>query len=78
MGIVATRGGVRPVTLGIEFCGFKVWATHVKLRKSSARKMKRRLKGSQKQYARREIDFAKANATVQSYLGLMKHCDASA
>ena len=66
---------VRPATLGIDFLGYKVWATHIKLRKSSARKMKRRLKGIQKQYARGEIDFAKANATVQSYLGIMKHCD---
>jgi len=66
---------IRPVTLGIDFLGYKVWSTHIKLRKSSAMKMKKRLKYIQKQYARGEIDFAKADATVQAHLGIMKHCD---
>ena len=39
---------IRPTTLGIDFLGYKVWSTHVKLRKSSARKMKRRMKLIQK------------------------------
>jgi len=66
---------VRPITLGIDFLGYKVWPTHIKLRKSSALKMKKRLKHIQKQYARGEIDFEKANSVVQSYLGIMKHCN---
>jgi len=66
---------IRPVTLGIDFLGYKVWSTHVKLRKSSARKMKRRMKHIQKQYANDEIDFDNANATMQSYFGLLKHCN---
>ena len=66
---------VRPITLGIDFLGYKVWPTHIKFRKSSARKMKRRIKYLQKQYAKGEIDFAKANSTMQSYFGLLKHCD---
>jgi len=66
---------IRPITLGIDFLGYKVWPTHIKLRKSSARKMKRRLKVIQKLYACGEMDFEKANATVQSYLGIMKHCN---
>ena len=66
---------IRPITLGIEFIGYKVWPTHIKLRKSSARKMKRRLKGVQKLYARSEMDFGEANSVVQSYLGIMKHCN---
>ena len=66
---------IRPTTLGIDFLGYKVWATHVKLRKSSARKMKRRIKHIQKQYANGDIGFDKANATMQSYFGIMKHCD---
>lgn len=37
--------------------------------------MKHRLKYLQKQYARGDIDFARANASVQSYLGIMKHFD---
>lgn len=58
---------IRPITLGIDFLGYKVWSTHVKLRKSSARKIKRRIKYLQKQYVRSEIDFKKVNNTMQLY-----------
>ena len=30
---------IRPVRLGAEFVGFRVWSTHVKLRKKTAKKM---------------------------------------
>jgi len=66
---------IRPITLGIDFLGYKIWPTHVKLRKPSALKMKKRLKYIQKQYYNGEIDFKKADSTVQSYLGILSHCD---
>jgi retron-type reverse transcriptase len=66
---------IRPITLGIDFLGYKVWPTHIRLRKSSALKMKRRLKVIQHKYAKGEIDYPKANETVQSYFGIMKHCN---
>lgn len=66
---------IRPVTLGIEFCGYKTWATHIKLRKSTALKMKRRLKRIQEQYSRGEITMERAMQTVNSYMGILKHCD---
>ncbi len=66
---------VRPITLGIEFVGYRLWATHVKLRKSTALKMKRRFKQVQQLYADGEIEFDKVNSTVQSYYGVLKHCD---
>ena len=66
---------IRPITLGIEFCGYKIWSTHIKLRKRTALKMKRRLKAIQGQYARGEITVERAMQTVNSYLGILKHCD---
>lgn len=60
---------------GIDFCGYRIWPTHKKLRKKTALKMKRRLKYIQKAYARWEINFAKVNASVQSYFGLLEHCN---
>lgn len=64
---------IRPVTLGIDYLGAKIWGTHVKIRKSTALKIKRRLKKIQKQYHDGEINFVTANSTVQSYIGLLKH-----
>ncbi len=66
---------IRPVTLGIEFCGYRVWATHTKLRKSTALKMKRKLKQVQEKYADGEMSYERAMQTVNSYMGILKHCD---
>ncbi len=66
---------IRPITLGIEFCGYRIWPTHVKLRKSTALRMKRKLKVTQKQYAASEIGYERAMQTVNSYMGILKHCD---
>ena len=66
---------IRPISLGIDFLGYKIWPIHTKLRKKAALKMKKRLKYIQKLYARGEIDFKTANAVVQSYLGIMRHCN---
>jgi hypothetical protein len=38
-------------------------------------KMKKRLKYVKKQFERNELPFEKVNATVQSYMGILKHCN---
>ena len=60
---------------GVDFCGYRVWPTHKKLRKKTALKMKKRLKHLQKAYANWRISFAEVNASVQSYFGLLEHCN---
>lgn len=60
---------------GVDFCGYRVWPTHKKLRKTTALKMKKRLKYLQKAYANWRISFAEVNASVQSYFGLLEHCN---
>lgn len=69
------KTSIRPVSLGIEFVGYRVWSTHVKLRKSSTMKMKKRLKYLQNQYSKGKVNLDKINCTVQSYLGILKHCN---
>lgn len=66
---------IRPITLGVEFCGYKIWNTHIKLRKSTALKMKRNLKKLQKEYADGEVTMEEAKQTISSYLGILKHCN---
>ena len=60
---------------GIDWVGYRVWPTHIKLRKSTAKRMRRRLKYLQKMYQAGEATLEEVNATVQSYLGLLMHCD---
>lgn len=69
------KTAIRPVSLGIEFVGYRAWNTHIKLRKSTALKMKRRLKNIKKQYENGEIELQDVKATMASYHGLMKHCN---
>lgn len=66
---------IRPVSQGIEWVGFRVWPSHTLLRKSTAKRMKRRLKALQRHYAEGRIGFTEANQSVQSYRGILLHCD---
>lgn len=69
------KTAIRPINLGIEFVGYRLWSTHIKLRKASVMKMKKRLKFLQKQYSKGNVTLQQINLTVQSYLGILKHCN---
>nr|WP_319487228.1 reverse transcriptase domain-containing protein [uncultured Caproiciproducens sp.] len=69
------KTAIRPTSLGIEYVGYKVWSTHIKLRKSTALKMKRRLKFVRKQYEQGEMPLEKVSETMNSYFGIMRHCN---
>ena len=64
---------IRPVCLGAEFVGFRVWSTHVKLRKKTAKKMIKRLEYVFSAYHAGEMDREKMARTVASYKGILKH-----
>ena len=66
---------IRPITLGIDFCGFKVWSNHIKMRKSTALRMKRNLKRVMDEYAAGEMDLPQAKEVVSSYMDLLSRCD---
>ncbi len=67
------KTAIRPINQGIEFVGFRIFATHRKLKKSSARKMKARLKYVRAAFERGEIDADTLRATEASYSGVLKH-----
>lgn len=63
---------IRSAAQGVEFCGYRIWPTRIKLRKSTALKMRRNLRGAAKRYRRGEISHDRLNSTVQSYAGLVQ------
>lgn len=69
------KTAIRPIRQGIEFVGYRIWSTHRKLKKKTAKKMKRRLKYLKKAYARGEVSADEVRSTLMSYLGYMKHAD---
>lgn len=66
---------IRPTTVGIEFVGFRIWPTHMKLKKKTAIKMKRRLKYLKKAYARGDVELSEVSLAVLGYLKILEHCD---
>lgn len=66
---------IRPTNNGITFVGQRIWSTHKKLSKETAKKMKSRLKYLKKSYARGEVSLDEVKQTLASYFGLMKHMD---
>ncbi|SFR16799.1 reverse transcriptase/maturase family protein [Desulfoscipio geothermicus] len=73
--VLNNKTTVRTINQGVDWVGYRVWSTHCKLRKSTAYKMKKRLKYLQKAYARGEVNFEDVDASVQSYIGALKHCN---
>lgn len=66
---------IQPIFHGIDFCQYRIYPNHIRLKKATALRMKRNLKRIQRLYAEGEIDLERAQRTVTSYMGLMSHCD---
>ena len=64
---------IRPTSMGIEFVGFRVWSTHIKLRKKTAKKMKKRLKYMFSAFHNGEIDRETLDHSIASYKGILQH-----
>ena len=64
---------IRPTSMGIEFVGFRVWPTHIKLRKKTAEKMKKRLKYMFAAYRTGEVDRETLDRSIASYRGILQH-----
>jgi retron-type reverse transcriptase len=69
------KTAIRPARLGILFCGYRIWPTHIKLGKRTALKMRHRLKSIQRQYAAGILDLDQVKRVLASYIGIMQHCD---
>jgi RNA-directed DNA polymerase len=67
------KTAIRPISCGIAFVGFRIWATHRKLKKKSVRKMKARIKFLQKAYAEGKVGLREVSDSLQSYFGIMQH-----
>lgn len=69
------KTAIRPCSMGIDFVGFRIWATHRKLKKKTAQNIKRRFKALAKQKQSGEITPDSFSRTVASYKGILSHCE---
>ncbi|MDE0426804.1 MAG: reverse transcriptase/maturase family protein [Candidatus Poribacteria bacterium] len=66
---------VSPVKDGTDFLGYRIFPTHRRLRASSVRRARRRLRRLVQDYEADKITWADVNHSVQSWLGHIKHAD---
>ncbi len=65
---------VFPYSQGIDFCGYRIWPTHVLPRKRNVRRARRFLKALKRAYLNKGIDWMTLWQPIASFLGYMKHC----
>jgi retron-type reverse transcriptase len=68
------KTGIFPGKQGIDFCGYRIWPTHVKPRKSTIRRAKKRLRKMAMHYKTNPAILEHAKASLNSFLGYIKHC----
>lgn len=66
---------IRPITLGIDFVGYKMWATHRKLKKQTARRMIHSVKKLSEMLHNGEITKFQFYLTAASFCGTLQHCN---
>jgi len=60
---------------GIDFLGYRTWATHRRLRASNAKRAKRKIRTLQKLYLAGKISLDRITTAVRSWIAHCKHSD---
>jgi retron-type reverse transcriptase len=66
---------VRPVSAGLTFVGYRIWPTHILLRKENIKKFRRRVRWMRQSYAEGILNWDDIKLRLDSWLGHAKHAD---
>lgn len=69
------KTSIRPIRQGVEFVGVRIWPTHMKLRKSTTRRIKREVRKISALYAAGDMTKEAFGRRVASIRGLLKHTE---
>lgn len=69
---------IRPCAMGIDFVGFHMWATHRRLKKKTALRIKRHVKKLIHRVAAGEESEDHMMRAIASYKGILSHCNSYA
>lgn len=67
---------IQPASAGVDFCGYRTWATHILPRKRNIKRARKMLKNVRAHYAAGRIDLSAVRIKLSSYLAYAKHCNA--
>jgi retron-type reverse transcriptase len=68
------KTGIFPGKNGIDFCGYRIWPSHIKPRKSTIKRAKKRLRKMVRMYKTNPEILEHAKASIMSFLGYIRHC----
>jgi len=72
-----SKTSIRPVRQGAEFVGVRIWPTHMKLRKSTVRRIKREVRKISALYAAGDMTRQDFYRRIASIRGLLKHTESA-
>lgn len=64
-----------PCSMGVNFCGYRIFTTHKLLRRSSKEKIKKNVKRWNKLYSQNELDFNYVMQSLNSWRAHSSHCN---
>lgn len=67
---------VRPAAAGVDWCGYRTWATHIRPRKRNIKRAKARIAKARHDYHAGRVGLPEVQQQVHSLLAYAKHCDA--
>jgi len=70
------KTAIHPWQRGLDFCGYRIWPTHILPRKRNIKRAKASFRQMAAQYARGDVDQEHVRQRVCSFLAYSKHCQA--
>lgn len=71
------KTAIRPTSLGIDFVGYRIWATHRLLKKETARRVIRKVKTYAELVSEGELALSEIDRKMSSYNGMMLYCNSN-
>ena len=71
------QSGYWPLKRGVDFCGYRIWTTHIRPRRRAIRTWKARFRRLAALYARRRVRLCRCREAVMSFLAVMRHANAA-
>lgn len=70
------KSGYWPIDRGVDFCGYRIWTTHIRPRRRAIRVWKARFRRLAALYARGAVSLRRCRAAVMSMLAVMRWANA--
>ena len=67
---------IAPATGGIDFVGYRIWSSHIKVRKDTAKRITKACKFFRKAFANGWMSAEDVRVRLMSYMGVLKHANA--